>query len=156
MAEFITGVNHSSEVFEGNGGKNRIRFETVSQRLQKLSVDIVHKVPPRQLVDTSSATSYAAVNDLGGSSYFSSELEVLKQLATSSHFTYFYRKVHGLVQTLPELLHNLGKVVDMLIFYISCKKSEDAIECSIPQPSELGLYLTLLSTLTRYSLLSIG
>lgn len=76
MAAITIGLNNT----EGN---NRIRFENLSQRLQRINVDILHKVR-----DASSALE--ANNDKPDTGalgcFFQDELEQLRKLETAAHF----------------------------------------------------------------------
>lgn len=151
MATITTGVNTTSATFDGTNGRNRIRFEKISSRLQNLSVDILHRVPITN--NTASATSDVRNQgfkrvEFGGETFFASELELIKQLETGKHFDYFYRSVSSFVQSLPELLHNLEKVVSLLIIYISRKPDTEA-STILPMPSELGSYISLVVVLVR-------
>ena len=146
--EITLGVNSNSQLFEGSNGRNRIRFESISARLQKISVDIVHKIPPPSSIPT--ANSDARFNAVGGDCSLRSELEIMKQLETSRHFDYFYRRVSTLVQSLPELLFNLDKLVQIFTEYISPKTDSDEIDnrC-FPDPQDFGTYFRLLNVLIR-------
>jgi hypothetical protein len=62
---------------------NRIRFENLSQRLQKVNVDILHKVHDNSTV----LEANDKIPDTGRlGCYFQDELEQLKKLETSAHF----------------------------------------------------------------------
>lgn len=145
--EITLGVNSNSQLFEGSNGRNRIRFESLSARLQKISVDIVHKIPPSS---TPTVNSDARFNAVGGDCSLRSELEIMKQLETSRHFDYFYRRVSTLVQSLPELLFNLDKLVQIFTEYLSPKIDRDEIDSRIfPDPQDYGTYFRLLNVLIR-------
>lgn len=76
MSAITLGLNNSE-------GTNRIRFENLSQRLQKINVDILHKV------HDNSTVLQVNNNDPDSGSlgcFFQDELEQLKKLETSSHF----------------------------------------------------------------------
>ena len=69
--------------------------------------------------------SLQEINNLGGddeginaSSTFTSELDVALDRNASEIFSKFHRQMWILVRSLPEILHNLEKVVDLLLSYI--------------------------------------
>ena len=64
-----------------SGGENRLKFEKFSSRLQRIHVDVVHKVH-------STVESMGAIAPESGvfGCYFQDELEECKRLDTSSHF----------------------------------------------------------------------
>lgn len=152
MAQITLGVNTESELFEGNNGKNRVRFESMSERLQKISVDILHKIPTANAI-ISSPSSNANYSKFGGDCLLLRELDSVKQLETGKHFAEFYWRIAGLVQSLPELLHNLEKVVNLFIEYVTQKLDYKEAKYSYPEPKDLGSYFCLISVLIRYSCL---
>jgi hypothetical protein len=91
----------------------------------------------------------ARFNAVGGDCVLRSELEIMKQLETSKHFDYFYRRVSTLVQSLPELLHNIDKLVQIFTEYISQKTDRNENDNHFPEPQDLGTYFRLLNVLIR-------
>lgn len=114
---------------------NSIRFENLSQRLQKVNVDVVHRVHATGSLDTGLSAA-PSTGSLG--CHFQDELEQRKDLDTASQFKRFYYEVWPLVQSLPELLHHKDKVVALL---------EDRIS-TVP-PIILPSFLQLVSVLGR-------
>ena len=76
MSAITIGVNHSSS-------SKRIRFQKLSQRLQLVNVDIIHRVKDESLIQGNQSISdkYGVIT-----CYFSEELEELKRLDTTQHF----------------------------------------------------------------------
>lgn len=128
MSIITTGVNATEST-------NRIRFESLSQRLQRINVDIFHKAPSISDVVTSKALPSSG--DLG--CYFLDELELCKKLETELHFQRFYWEIKELVQSLPELIHHRKKVVAILL---------DKLQ-NITAGSLIS-YFKLISVLARY------
>jgi U3 small nucleolar RNA-associated protein 20 len=112
--------------------KNRFRFEKISERLSRVNVDVVHKV--RQV-----GTLDAVIPDSGSQGcYLQDELERCKDFDLTSYFKRFYYELWPLVQSLPELLHNLPLV--------TTKLKEKMRECPM---DSLNSFLQLLSVLGR-------
>lgn len=76
MSVITIGLNNTE-------GTNRIRFENLSQRLQKINVDILHKVRDDSVV-LKANTKAPDSGALG--CYFQDELEQMKRLETAPHF----------------------------------------------------------------------
>lgn len=103
------GLNNTDSV-------NRIRFENLSQRLQKVNVDVVHRIHAKGSLDL----NRSLVPDTGSlGCHFQDELEQCKDLETTSQFKRFYYEVWPYVQSLPELIHHQEKVVSMLVDRVS-------------------------------------
>lgn len=64
------------------GGNNRIRFETLSERLQKVNIDILHSTTHVGALQTSAGDPDAG--ELG--CFFNDELEQCKKMETSRYF----------------------------------------------------------------------
>jgi hypothetical protein len=78
MASITIGVNKSES-------SNRIRFQTLSQRLQNVNVDILHKAPQQVSLDPK-----ILLPDSGQMGcFFLDELEQCKKLETALHFQRF-------------------------------------------------------------------
>jgi len=92
--------------------KNRIRFETISERLQKINVDIVHKTDVSGSLNLVTSKT-PETGSLG--CYFQDELELYKTLDISSDFKRFYYDIWPYVQSLPELLHHQNIIITKLI-----------------------------------------
>jgi hypothetical protein len=74
MSGIVIGLNSTE-------GKNRLRFETLSERLQKVNIDILHQVrKPVSLL----ATAAPDTGELG--CFFQDELEQCRKLDTSRDF----------------------------------------------------------------------
>ena len=122
----------SAKGLNSTESNNRFRFEKLSERLSRVNVDVVHKVQQ-------SGALGATIPDSGSEGcYFQDELEQCKDLDLTSHFKRFYYDVWPLVQSLPELLHNLP---------ILSKKIKEAMK-TCPLES-LSSFLQLLSVLAR-------
>ena len=76
MSVITIGLNNSEST-------NRIRFENLSQRLEKISVDILHKVRDDSVVLKANVNTPDS-GSLG--CFFQDELEQMKRLETSPHF----------------------------------------------------------------------
>jgi U3 small nucleolar RNA-associated protein 20 len=131
MSAITTGLNNTEST-------NRIRFEKVSQRLQKVNVDILHTVHDDSIV--------SEVNNHGPDTgnlgcYFQDELDQLKKLDATPHFKKFNFDINPFVQSLPELMHHQSKVVTMLANQIT----------TVPA-GEVQSYLSLIVVLARYLL----
>eukprot|EP01038_Epipyxis_sp_PR26KG_P008131 gene8131-11009_t len=128
MATVTIGLDKTSS-------KNRIRFETVAQRLQAINIDIVHKIR-----NNSQFRTTKEVTDIHGilPCYFQEELEELRKLDTTRHFKKFYWSIVDYVQSLPELLLHKEKIVELIIAQIKI----------IPK-CETQSYFILLSVLAR-------
>jgi hypothetical protein len=62
--------------------ENRFRFQSLSQKLQNINVDVIHRVKQTGALDAT-----VAVPESGGSGcFFQDELENHKDLNVSSHF----------------------------------------------------------------------
>eukprot|EP01032_Pedospumella_encystans_P036266 gene36266-41027_t len=116
------------------GGANRIRFEKLSERLQKVNIDILHKVNTVGALQTTEAVPDSG--ELG--CFFQDELEQAKKLETSRPFRKFHWEMSQLTQSLPELLHHQGKVVTILTNQI----------LNVPE-QDLATYFNLVSVLAR-------
>ena len=92
--------------------KNRLRFETISERLQKIHVDIVHKTDISGSLNLVTSKT-PETGSLG--CYFQDELELYKTLDTSGDFKRFYYDIWPYVQSLPELLHHQNIIVTKLV-----------------------------------------
>ena len=119
---------------------NRIKFEKLSRRLQKIKVDVLHVIPslvPKQEVKNGFNLNRSSI---GGDSLIREELEIQKQLETlqNRHFKEFYFSLEPLVQSLPEILFHKKSICQIFIKSI---QSAPAIT--------LGTYFTLLGTLTK-------
>lgn len=75
MATITIGVNSTS-------GNNRIRFETLSERLQKVNIDILHQTSNVGSLQTTQVAPDSG--ELG--CFLQDELEQSKKLETSRHF----------------------------------------------------------------------
>ena len=112
--------------------KNRLRFQTISERLSRVNVDVVHKIRQTGALDEE-------VPDTGTQGcFFQDELERCKDFDSTSYFKRFYYDMWPLVQSLPELLHNLPVVTAAL---------KDKLK-GCPKDS-LNSFLQLLSVLGR-------
>jgi hypothetical protein len=77
MSTITIGVN-----VNGAAGSNRIRFEKLSERLQKVNIDILHKVTTVGALQTTETVPDSG--ELG--CFFQDELEQCKKLETSRHY----------------------------------------------------------------------
>jgi hypothetical protein len=75
MATITIGLNNTS-------GNNRIRFETLSERLQKVNIDILHQASTVGSLQTTQVAPDSG--ELG--CFFLDEIEQCKKLETSRHF----------------------------------------------------------------------
>lgn len=116
-------------------GKNHIKFSKLSQRLQKVNVDIIHRVRSKGGLDT----HLSAVPETGERGcHFQDELERCKGLDPASSFKRFYYAISPLCQSLPELYHHIANVVDMLDSQLSRVTA-----------TELSSFMQLTSVLAR-------
>jgi hypothetical protein len=76
MSSYSKGLNET-------GGANRLRFEKLSQRLQRINIDVVHRVHAKGSLDLS-VSKKPETGDLG--CHFQDELEQCKELDTASEF----------------------------------------------------------------------
>jgi hypothetical protein len=76
-----------------NEGKNRVRFENLSKRLQKVNVDILHKKPESVYLMTKVVTP--ETGEYG--CFLQDEVERLKTLDTSHSFKRFEYNVISLI-----------------------------------------------------------
>lgn len=142
-------------------GKNRIRFESLSERLQKIHVDVLHDY------NSMSSRKFSLMNSLKDTmdSYFLAELEEIIKIETSPvfrrsnkliffkpkyiiHFLFcfifrLYNRVFPLSQSLPELIHNQDEIIAYLIEFIDSSPILDLLP-----------YLKLVAVLARFILLS--
>ena len=109
--------------------RNRIHFESLSKRLRKVSVDIVHKV-------TVKADEKPQVGPRG--SFFNDELYKLKSLDIAGHYKRFYSQMNPLVRSITKLMRNQTLVIDLL------EKTLNQI-----QPDESPSYFNLINVLGR-------
>ena len=139
-----------------SGGRNRLRFRSLSDRIHGVDIDVMHRVRSEGFLDT----SLNKTPETGSSGcYFQDELERCKELETMTsfkrcsffinntvignivtHYAYyrFYYSVWPLVQSLPELLHHLPELLDKIFAEVhSCT------------PSVLPTYFQLIAVLGR-------
>lgn len=81
------------------------RFQSFSDRISKLHIDPIRR--------TSRATSVLVSGD--GSSHFRDALETWKDINISANFVEFVHKVEPLTQSLAQLLHHQGVIVEALL-----------------------------------------
>ena len=106
-------------------GANRLRFESLAEKLKRIDTDIIHKVKAAG----SANSSTAALPDTGKRGcFFQDELELCKDLETSSQFKRFYYAIWPLVQSLPELLHHQSTIVSMIEEQVQLA-SQDIMPC---------------------------
>lgn len=86
--------------------EGHLRFQTLSQRLRDIDIDVVHRVKSKY--DTDPETG-----ELG--CHFQDTLEKLRNLDLCKPFLAFYYSNWTLVQSLPELIHHQKKVVNRLL-----------------------------------------
>lgn len=75
MAFYTKSVNETE-------GANRMRFESLSERLRKVHVDIIHRVVPSVHGDGDKVSPRKGDNG----SFFQDQLEQCKELDVTSHF----------------------------------------------------------------------
>lgn len=95
-----------------SGGRNRLRFQGLSQRLQGVDIDIVHRVRPRGNHDISMNPT-PETGEKG--CYLQDELERCKDLETTSSFKKFYYTLWPLVQSLPEVIHHMPVIIEKML-----------------------------------------
>lgn len=71
-------------------GANRIRFEKLSERLQKVNIDILHKVNTVGALQTTEAAPDSG--ELG--CFFQDELDQCKKMETSRHYRKYVPLLH--------------------------------------------------------------
>lgn len=104
-----------------NGEKKRIRFEKISERLQRVKVDILHKV--RQEGALNVQRSQPETGELG--CLFLDELVECERLDRSQSFRSFYRQINDYVQSLPELIHHKDRVVHIIVTAMQSVEAQD-------------------------------
>lgn len=153
LSVFEMNLNHTE-------GKNRIRFDTVSNRLQRINTDVVHRVK-----DHSNDIKDPDTGNLG--CYFQDELIQCARLDTSRYFkrsvacshhtssstnvntnkydtdcTTLYRfayQVTDYVQSLPELLYHKDTVVNLILKFFETTPA-----------NELKSFFLLIGVLAKY------
>ena len=100
----------------------RLKFAKLGSRLERISVG----VDVKQL-----ATSKGEDNP-----YLQQELERLRELDSTTEFRRFYYKLWPLTQSLPEILHHLSTIVDLLI-----DRLEHVLDDSLPSILRLVSFL---------------
>jgi U3 small nucleolar RNA-associated protein 20 len=128
-------TNHSSS--SANESATPFRFEKLSQKLQKINVDIVHRVIAPGSMDLQ---LHAAPSTGEQGCFLQDELDQLRHLDTTTSFKQFQVEIWPLVQSLPELIHHQDKVVSLLIRQIGRVV-----------PDELRSYFQLVCVLARYA-----
>lgn len=144
----MKGLNKSGD------GKNRFRFNNKAERVRHVNVDVLHQTRLSDTLDVSKATPETGQRGC----YFQDQLEINKNLDSSSEFArysplyYAYRRVRfayapfsrfyydtwPLVQSMPELIHHLTKVVERL-----SKELQQVPTITLPS------FLSLVSVLAR-------
>ena len=81
MSSFTIGVN-MKRADDGGATKNTVRFETISQRLQRINVDILHKTEQTFAPDLSASIEDGAIVDC----YIRHELDKYRKLETTRHY----------------------------------------------------------------------
>ena len=95
----------------GNG-RNRIRFQGVSKRIQEVDIDILHRVRPKGYLDSSIGN---APESGARGCFFQDELDRCNELESTRSFKRFYHVIWPLVQSLPEVLHYLSEIVERIL-----------------------------------------
>ncbi|CAM9357800.1 unnamed protein product, partial [Chrysoparadoxa australica] len=90
------------------------------KRARQLKVDVAHRVRGEGFLDPErepdEAVGSVTADDIQGKScLFQGEMDRCKEMNTTGSFKRFYYKAKPLVQSLPELLHNAGTVLDMMM-----------------------------------------
>ena len=86
-------------------------FEGFSQRIAKLRIDPIRRTRrPDDIQDVDTQTSY-----------FGTALEEWRDLNMSANFTKFTKEVAPLTESLPMVLHNEARIIDILLRYIEMR-----------------------------------
>jgi hypothetical protein len=66
-----------------SGGENRLKFRKLSQRIEEIDIDIIHRVRPQGNLNTTLAPN-PSNNEIG--CYLQDELDRCRELDTSTNF----------------------------------------------------------------------
>ena len=100
-------VKGLSSTYSKDGKGNRFRYQNFGERVAKAKFEA--RVAPRQI------DIYHERKDDENLCYFKEELQRWKQLNVTSDFKAWAWKISPLVQTLPQLIHHLGEIVNKLV-----------------------------------------
>lgn len=97
---------------EVNMAQNRFKFQSFSQRIAKIKIDVVHKIgEAREVPDEEQDT------------FFRESLSKWSELNCTQDFVHFYKSVKALVQNLKQLLFYKDKVFEILCDHLSQRNS---------------------------------
>ena len=116
-------------------GKSRIRFQSQRKRAREVTADVYRSYKRRtgsaavreeQVhahvapgAEAAAAAEAAKKEDtLNESTSFASELDIALDRNASEIFAQFHRESWALVRSLPEILHNASKIVNLLLMYV--------------------------------------
>lgn len=118
-------VSNTGDGDDPQDGKVRIRFESLSKRLQRVNVDILHKRPESFSLQENITTPDGG--EMG--CFLLDELDRLKTLDNSPAFKKLNYELNQIVQSLPELFHHQKKVVKLLVQYLSNAPANSLANC---------------------------
>lgn len=95
--DFTKKLNH------GDKGENQFKFQSFTERINSINVDIARKITSE--IDEANTDS----------SYFEEGLEKWRELDCTNEFQTFYFQVRNLCKSLPMLLLNKEKIVEILL-----------------------------------------
>ncbi|KAJ9665174.1 U3 snoRNP protein [Coniosporium apollinis] len=93
----------------GTQSSRKHHFESFSQRIAKLNIDPVRKTRRNDLDEEGASKT---------SSYFRTAFDEWKDLNLSENFVRFSQEVEPLCDSLPQILHYDGRIMDIVIKYI--------------------------------------
>ncbi|KAL8675061.1 MAG: hypothetical protein Q9168_000544 [Polycauliona sp. 1 TL-2023] len=94
----------------GTTSTRKHRFQSFNQRITRLNIDPIHKTR---------RTDTEINEDDSTASYFRTDLDRLKDLNLSEHFSNFCREITPLCDSLPQVLHYHADIIRILTFYIT-------------------------------------
>ena len=111
-------MSRASRKPKSTPSSNKHVFEPFSKRIARLRIDPIHNIKGRSAIDDASDLSH---------SFFRVALDEWSSLNLTVTFTSFLRKVNGLSETLPQLLHHADTIFESLVQHIE-KRDPLALE----------------------------
>ncbi|KAL7754393.1 U3 snoRNP protein [Sorochytrium milnesiophthora] len=96
----------------GADGGNRFKYRNFSDRLKSIRIDVNHRIGEVHVAPES-----------GHDSFIAESLEQWKELNCTADFTRFVREVQPLVRSLPLVLYNKDKLVDIFVRHLGVVNS---------------------------------
>ncbi|KAL6072065.1 U3 snoRNP protein [Balamuthia mandrillaris] len=89
----------------------RFKFQSFTERIKHIDVDVFHKVEPVELAPQQA------------DSFFRQQLLEWEELNYTSHFTAFVQEINPLIQSLPQILYNKDRIMSILLAHLSVRDS---------------------------------